>query len=1002
MHVTRHDRFRLISACAVATVLLAGLTAPGSAFAQASRMGGNIEVIPQSASSRFPAVAYDAVSDSYLVVTGVAKVSARFISAAGVPLGPADSINTAGPGAAGVACSAAVNACLVAWIQEPTTIMGRLLRSNGGELLYLTNPFPITQAGAKLTSSAPGVAVSASGEFLVAWTDLVPHSAISGQRVTANGSISGGVINIASTRKISMLPSLTYNSTADEYAVAYQYETKLDGGVNHVALRRVKPGTGALIGDWTSIYSGPFAQYPEIAYNSTDNQYLAITWGGLVITGGLADGTGQPLTGGVPQVIAANGIGDGIGLAYNPVSNTYLAVYQSINNAEVWAVEVSKTGIPGDQFQLTAWGAINNLTSSTQPSAAASTVDRRFLGVNSAGYGRIVGNMARTATIGGPRVTLSGDLSFGQILAGQTASKIISITNSGSAFVTVTGITYPAGFSSEFTAGIILPGATQNITVRFAPTALTTYGGTITVHVDPSTATVTTPVSGTGATTAIADFDGDFDADIAVYRPSTGEWFVRGQFTKTWGGPGFVAVPGDYNGDRSADIVVYETATGRWFFLDDVLNPIQFGEPGDLPVPGDYDGDGDTDLAVYRPSNGGWYVRNQPAIEGFGGPGYVPVPADYNGDGTVDAALYRLSTGTWYVYNQFTVQFGEPGDRPVAGDYNGDRTADVAVYRPTTGAWYVRNQFAFSYGSQGDLPVPRDYNGDGRTDIAVYRPSSGQWFVKGQSAVQFGSAGDIPLPRGLSTPPATPGDYDGDGVADVTVYRPSTGGWFVRNKLAVQFGDPGDRAVPADYNGDGAMDVAVFRPATGQWFVRNQFATQFGDSTDVPVPGDYNGDGVADVAVFRPSTGTWFVKNQLAVQFGDPGDIPVPGDYNSDGVTDLAVFRPSNGTWYVRGQLARQFGDSGDIPVPGDYNGDSRADLAVYRPSTGQWFVYNQLALQFGDAGDMPVPGDFSGDGRTDIAVYRPSTGTWFVRNVMAVQFGSPGDLPAVGIIRTP
>ena len=39
---------------------------------------------------RFPAVVYDAVSNSDLVVTGVAKVSARFVSAAGVALGPAD------------------------------------------------------------------------------------------------------------------------------------------------------------------------------------------------------------------------------------------------------------------------------------------------------------------------------------------------------------------------------------------------------------------------------------------------------------------------------------------------------------------------------------------------------------------------------------------------------------------------------------------------------------------------------------------------------------------------------------------------------------------------------------------------------------------------------------------------------------------------------------------------------------------------------------------------
>ena len=59
--------------------------------------------------------------------------------------------------------------------------------------------------------------------------------------------------------------------------------------------------------------------------------------------------------------MAANGIGDGIGLAYNPVSNSYLAVYLSTVSPEIWAVEVSKAGVPGQQFQLTAWGAIDNV-----------------------------------------------------------------------------------------------------------------------------------------------------------------------------------------------------------------------------------------------------------------------------------------------------------------------------------------------------------------------------------------------------------------------------------------------------------------------------------------------------------------------------------------------------------------------------------------------------------------------------------------------------------------
>ena len=39
------------------------------------------------------------------------------------------------------------------------------------------------------------------------------------------------------------------------------------------------------------------------------------------------------------------------------------------------------------------------------------------------------------------------------------------------------------------------------------------------------------------------DYNGDGLTDVAVWRPSTGEWFVRGQFTVQWGGTGDVPVP---------------------------------------------------------------------------------------------------------------------------------------------------------------------------------------------------------------------------------------------------------------------------------------------------------------------------------------------------------------------------------------------------------------------------------------------------------------------------
>jgi len=69
-----------------------------------------------------------------------------------------------------------------------------------------------------------------------------------------------------------------------------------------------------------------------------------------------------------------------------------------------------------------------------------------------------------------------------------------------------------------------------------------------------------------------ADYDGDHRADIAVYRATTGEWFIRrssdGGLTQwTWGAPrlGDVPVVGDYDGDGRADIAVYRELTGEWF-----------------------------------------------------------------------------------------------------------------------------------------------------------------------------------------------------------------------------------------------------------------------------------------------------------------------------------------------------------------------------------------------------------------------------------------------------
>jgi hypothetical protein len=58
-------------------------------------------------------------------------------------------------------------------------------------------------------------------------------------------------------------------------------------------------------------------------------------------------------------------------------------------------------------------------------------------------------------------------------------------------------------------------------------------------------------------------------ADLAVWRPSNGNWYCLGGF----GSQQFVAA---------------------------------WGMNGDMPAQGDYDNDGKTDLAIFRPSTGTW------------------------------------------------------------------------------------------------------------------------------------------------------------------------------------------------------------------------------------------------------------------------------------------------------------------------------------------------------------------------------------------------------------
>ena len=250
----------------------------------------------------------------------------------------------------------------------------------------------------------------------------------------------------------------------------------------------------------------------------------------------------------------------------------------------------------------------------------------------------------------------------------------------------------------------------------------------------------------------VANFDGDLDDEVGVFRPSNGVWYVGGDHPSSvaFGQNGDTPVPADYNDDGATDRAVFRPSTGVWYVATPSPQSVAFGANGDVPVPADYNNDGAADIAVFRSSNSVWYIMSPASSTAFGTTGDIPVPGDYDGDGQAEPAVFRPSNGVWYSKGTApqSLQFGTNGDTPVPGDYDGDGATDQAVFRPSTNTWYLNTlpaPQAIVFGRSGDIPVPADYNGDGKTDIAVFRPSTGVWYVRGVLSTAFGQSTDIPL-----------------------------------------------------------------------------------------------------------------------------------------------------------------------------------------------------------------------------------------------------------------
>ena len=275
------------SVALVALVLTLGLrpaVASGVTFLPISELEGN---------EYAPAIAYNSNRNEYLVVWNDVYdvVHARRVSSTGQLLNSFDvSTSPNGKRQASVAYDPVRDRYLVAWLYDyagnatNSDIYGRFIPWDGPSAGL--QDFPISNWSSD--QSRPVVAYAPTAdEFLVAWVNAAPAvpTYISGRRVFADGSgfPAGDGFTISTGTEDRDFPDLAYNSARNEYLAIWQMDTAGGGDIYGVRLS----ATGAALGSGEFGIAGwpDTEEIPSVAACETADQYL-VGWQSDQGTGG--------------------------------------------------------------------------------------------------------------------------------------------------------------------------------------------------------------------------------------------------------------------------------------------------------------------------------------------------------------------------------------------------------------------------------------------------------------------------------------------------------------------------------------------------------------------------------------------------------------------------------------------------------------------------------------------------------------------------------------------
>ena len=300
--------------------------------------------------------AHDPIHNVYLVVGAHGTVQGVFVNSAGSPVTAPFQISDGSSFAQfpRALYSPHINngagGFLVTWHQgEGLNLVNTRIVAYPNQVLSQQWVIP---SGATWWESGPAIAYSSTSQlFLVTWR--ASNYVVTGARVALNGQPIGAAFAISDPAVGARDPNVAWNPYTNEFGVVY---TGFDPSRATTAFARVS--AGGVVLRRNVFNSAPATYITDLSFNTATGRFLA-AWSQSGTLGAEIDGNGDVISQGL--LSSATGTYDGLGVAYNPASGTFLLVGHG-SNFDVWAAELNSRGArtSGDVTVTSAGGPVGS------------------------------------------------------------------------------------------------------------------------------------------------------------------------------------------------------------------------------------------------------------------------------------------------------------------------------------------------------------------------------------------------------------------------------------------------------------------------------------------------------------------------------------------------------------------------------------------------------------------------------------------------------------------